>query len=147
MPALDRLPDADGWRDHARRIRAHTLSRLDHYLDQFVAAVEARGGHVYYARTADDAVKYVRDLARARGLKQAVKSKSMISEEIELNHHLEQAGVDVVETDLGEWVVQLGHDHPSHIVMPIIHKTKGDVAELFSRRLGATDEEVADVRA
>ena len=145
--ALDRLPDSDQWRDHARQIRAHTLSRLDHYLDQFTSAVEARGGHVFYAATAADAVNYVRDLARARSLKLAVKSKSMISEEIDLNHHLEEAGVRVVETDLGEWVVQVGHDHPSHIVMPIIHKTRGDVAALFKETLGATDAEVADVEA
>jgi L-lactate dehydrogenase complex protein LldF len=143
--ALEELPSADGWRDHARRIRAHTLARLDTYLDQFIEAVEARGGHVHYARTADDAVRYVCDLARARGLRLAVKSKSMISEEILLNHHLEQAGVRVVETDLGEFVVQLAGEHPSHIVMPIIHKTKDDVAELFRRQLGATEEDLADV--
>jgi L-lactate dehydrogenase complex protein LldF len=143
--ALEELPSADGWRDHARRIRAHTLARLDTYLDQFIAAVEARGGHVHYARTADDAVRYVCDLARARGLRLAVKSKSMISEEILLNHHLEQAGVRVVETDLGEFVVQLAGEHPSHIVMPIIHKTKDDVAELFRRQLGATEEDLVDV--
>ena len=145
--ALDRLPDADGWRDHARRLRAHTLSRLDEYLEQFTSAVEARGGHVYYAHTADDAVRYVKDLAKARGLKKAVKSKSMISEEIELNAHLEEVGVEVVETDLGEWVVQVAEDHPSHIVMPIIHKTKEDVANLFRDRLNATDAEVADVES
>jgi L-lactate dehydrogenase complex protein LldF len=142
---LTRLPDSDGWRDHARRIRAHTLARLDHYLDQFTGAVEAKGGHVYYARTADDAVRYVRDLATARRLRLAVKSKSMISEEIELNQHLGDAGVRVVETDLGEYVVQLGNDHPSHIVMPIIHMTKGDVAALFREKLGATEAELADV--
>lgn len=144
---LDRLPDADDWRDHARAIRAHTLSQLDRYLDQFVENVEALGGHVYFARTADDAVRYVADLARAKGLKKAVKSKSMISEEIHLNDHLEKAGVQVVETDLGEWVVQLDQDHPSHIIMPIIHKTRHDVAALFKRTLGATDAEVEDVPA
>jgi L-lactate dehydrogenase complex protein LldF len=143
--ALDRLGDPDAWRDHARRIRAHTLSRLDHYLDRFVTAVEARGGHVYFAASAEQAARYVCDLARARGLKRAVKSKSMVSEEIDLNRHLEQAGVDVVETDLGEWVVQLGHDHPSHIVMPIIHRTKPQVADLFRKTAGATDADVADV--
>lgn len=142
---LGRLPGAEGWRDHARLIRAHTISRLDHYLDQFVEAVEARGGHVHYAKTAEDAVRYVSELAKTKGLKRAVKSKSMISEEIELNHHLEEAGVEVVETDLGEWVVQLGEDHPSHIVMPIIHRTRHEVADLFQRKAGATDEEVADI--
>ena len=143
--ALEELPAADEWRDHARRIRAHTLSRLDQYLDQFIGAVQARNGHVYYAATAADAVRYVTDLAGRRGLKLAVKSKSMISEEIHLNDHLEQAGVRVVETDLGEYVVQLAADHPSHIVMPIIHKTKEEVADLFRRQLGATEDNVADV--
>ncbi len=143
--ALEDLPGADAWRDHARRLRAHTLSRLDQYLDQFVTAVEARGGHVHSAHTADDAVRYVADLARSRGLGLAVKSKSMISEEIGLNAHLEQAGVRVVETDLGEFVVQIAEDHPSHIVMPIIHKTKAQVADLFRQKLGATDEDVATV--
>jgi L-lactate dehydrogenase complex protein LldF len=145
VAALDRLPDADAWRDHARRIRAHTLSRLDHYLDQFVTNLEARGGHAYYAATADDAVRYVCDLARGRGVKRAVKSKSMISEEIELNRHLETAGVHVVETDLGEWVVQLAHDHPSHIVMPIIHRTRQQIADLFRTVAGAEDADLVDV--
>ncbi|ODS52862.1 MAG: iron-sulfur cluster-binding protein [Acidobacteria bacterium SCN 69-37] len=144
---LERLPASDDWRDHARRIRAHTLAHLDRYLDEFVTNVEARGGHVHYARTAEDAVTYVTDLARARGLTKAVKSKSMISEEIHLNDHLERAGLQVVETDLGEWVVQLAQDHPSHVIMPIIHKSASDVADLFRRTLGATDEEVADVPA
>ncbi len=144
-PPSTRLPESDRWRDHARRIRAHTLARLDTYLDQFTSAVEANGGHVYYAHTAADAVAYVRDLAAARGVKLAVKSKSMISEEIDLNEHLESAGVRVVETDLGEYVVQLSHDHPSHIVMPIIHRTKEEVADLFRRTLDATDEDVRDV--
>lgn len=144
---LERLPESDAWRDHARQIRAHTITRLDHYLDQFTTAVEARGGHAYYARTSEDALRYICDLARARNVKRAVKSKSMISEEIELNTYLQTAGVDVVETDLGEWVVQLGNDHPSHIVMPIIHRTKDEVAELFLRTAGATPADVVDVPA
>jgi len=144
---LGRLPHSDDWRDHARRIRAHTLARLDFYLDQFTSAVEARGGHVFYASTAADAVKYVRDLATSRGVRLAVKSKSMITEEIELNDHLEHAGIRVVETDLGEYIVQLDHDRPSHIVMPIMHKTRQQVADLFRRKLGATDADVADIPA
>jgi len=143
--ALDNLADADAWRDRARAIRAHTLSRLDDYLDQFVSNVETRGGHVYFASTADDAVRYVRDLAAARGVKRIVKGKSMISEEIELNQHLEADGIRVVESDLGEWVVQLGHDHPSHIVMPIIHMSKEQVGDLFRRTLDASNADVADV--
>jgi L-lactate dehydrogenase complex protein LldF len=144
---LGRLDDSDAWRDHARRIRAHTLSRLDHYLDQFVANVEARGGHAYYAATAADAVRYVRDLAISKGVKLVAKSKSMVTEEIELNHHLESAGLRVVETDLGEYIVQLANDRPSHIVMPIMHMTRHQVADLFRAKLDATDAELADIPA
>jgi L-lactate dehydrogenase complex protein LldF len=144
---LGRLDDSDAWRDHARRLRAHTLSRLDTYLDQFVSNVEARGGHAYYAATAADAVRYVRDLATSKGVKVAVKSKSMVTEEIELNHHLESAGVKVVETDLGEYIVQLAHDRPSHIVMPIIHMNRQQVADLFRAKINATDADLADIPA
>jgi L-lactate dehydrogenase complex protein LldF len=143
--ALARLDGADAIRDHARAIRAHTLSRLDRYLDQFVEALEARGGQAYFAPTGEEAVEYIRGLARSRGVTKAVKSKSMISEEIELNPALEADGVTVVETDLGEYIVQLDHDRPSHIVAPIIHKSKEDVARIFREKLGATEAEVADV--
>ncbi len=142
---LGRLDQAEAWRDHARRIRAHTLARLDTYLDQFTDAVETRGGHVYFASTAEDAVGYVRDLAVRKGVKLAVKSKSMVTEELELNEHLEHAGIRVVETDLGEYIVQLDHDRPSHIVMPIMHKTRQQVADLFKAKLGASDEDVSDI--
>jgi L-lactate dehydrogenase complex protein LldF len=147
IAGLARLPEADGWRDHARRIRAHTLLHLDTYIDRFVENVERLGGQVHFAKTADDAVRIVTAIATDRGLKKAVKSKSMISEEIHLNDHLERAGIEVVETDLGEWVVQLGHDHPSHVIMPIIHKSASDVADLFRRTAGATEADVASVPA
>jgi L-lactate dehydrogenase complex protein LldF len=142
---LGRLPHADDWRDHARRIRAHTLARLDHYVDQFADAVEAKGGRVFYAATAADAVQYITGVARDNGVKLAVKSKSMVTEEIDLNDGLEAAGVRVVETDLGEYIVQLAKDRPSHIVMPIMHMTRRQVADLFREKLGATDAEVADI--
>ncbi len=144
---LGRLADSDDWRDHARRIRAHTLARLDSYLEQFVQNVEAHGGHAYYAATADDAVRYVRNLALARNVKLVVKGKSMVTEEIELNRHLEGASVRVVETDLGEYIVQLANDRPSHIVMPIMHMNRGQVADLFRDKLGAADADVSDIPA
>jgi L-lactate dehydrogenase complex protein LldF len=143
--AIAGLDDSDAVRDRGRRIRAETLSRLDHYLDRFAENVEARGGHVFFAHTGEEAVRYVCDLARDRGVRLAVKSKSMISEEIELNHAIEAAGVKVVETDLGEYVVQLDNDTPSHIVAPILHKTRADVARVFREKLGATEEDVSDV--
>lgn len=143
--AMAGLPEAEALRDHARRIRAHTLAHLDRYLAQFAAAVEQHGGHVYWAETAEDATRYVTELARARGVRCAVKSKSMVTEELELNHVLEAAGVQVVETDLGEFIVQLAGEKPSHIVTPTIHKTKEQVAELFRQKLHASQADVDDV--
>lgn len=139
------LPQADQIRDHARAIRAHTITRLDYYLAQFEEAVRTRGGHVHWAATASDAVAIVADIARHYGAKMAVKSKSMVSEEIELNAALAAAGVEVLETDLGEFVVQIDGDHPSHIVAPIIHKSRRDIARLFQEKLQASDADVADV--
>lgn len=143
--AAEQFPGMEAERDRARDIRADTIGRLDEHLDRFTTELEALGGHVYFAETAADAIAYVVDLARRKGVRSAVKSKSMVSEELELNAHLEAAGVKVVETDLGEYVVQIAHSHPSHIVAPIVHMTRGQVAELFKREVGATDDEVADI--
>ncbi len=136
---------ADAVRDHARAIRAHTVARLGDYLRQFEAAVTARGGHVHWAETAEQAVAIVAGIAQEHGCRTAVKSKSMVSEEIELNDALAKAGVDVLETDLGEFIVQIDRDHPSHIVAPIIHKSKEQVAESFRTKLGAADDDLKDV--
>ena len=136
---------ADAVRDRARAVRADVIAHLDRYLAQFADGVEARGGHVHWADTADDARRIVAEIAASRGVRHAVKSKSMISEELELNGVLEAAGVRVVETDLGEFVVQVAGEHPSHIIGPIIHKSKDDVAALFQQKLGATPTDVADV--
>ena len=143
--AIAELDSADAVRDQARAIRARTLAALDRHHDTFVTNVERNGGTVFFAETGDDAVDYVRRLARDRGVRVAVKSKSMVSEEIELNPALEADGVEVVETDLGEYIVQLDNDRPSHIVAPILHKTKEDCARVFKEKLGASDEEVAGV--
>jgi L-lactate dehydrogenase complex protein LldF len=142
--AVAAFPEMDVVRDHARAIRAHTIARLDHYLREFEANVKRRGGHVHWAATSEEAVAIVVGIAREHGVKAVVKGKSMVSEEIELNPGLAAAGVQVLETDLGEYIVQLDDDHPSHIVMPIIHKSRHDVARLFRSKLQATDDEVAD---
>ena len=142
---LAELPKADALRDHGRRIRAHTIAHLDQYLAQFADEVEQRGGYVHWAETVEEAACYVVELARARGVKSVVKSKSMVSEELELNHALEKAGVRVAETDLGEYIIQLANEKPSHIIAPAIHKTKKDVAELFREKLEATEADLADV--
>ena len=142
---FDGFTHADEVRDHARAIRAHTVARLGDYLRQFETAVTARGGHVHWAETAEQAVAIVAGIARQHGCRSAVKSKSMVSEEIELNDALAKAGVDVLETDLGEFIVQIDRDHPSHIVAPIIHKSKEQVAESFRTKLGAAPDDLKDV--
>ena len=143
--AIAELDSSDAVRDQARAIRSRTLAALDQHLDTFATNVEKNGGTVYFAETGDDAVEYIRRLARERGVRSIVKGKSMVSEEIELNPVLEGDGIEVVETDLGEYIVQLDSDKPSHIVAPILHKTKEDCARVFKEKLGATDEEVAGV--
>lgn len=143
--AVGALDDADAVRDAARRIRAHTIANLDRYLDQFATEAERRGCRVHWAETAEDARRLITDIARAAGVTMAVKSKSMVTEEIGLNEALADAGVRVVETDLGEYVVQVADDRPSHIIAPIVHWRREDVARLFKERLGASDDDVRDV--
>ena len=133
--AFGEFPEGDALRDRARAIKEATLQRLDHYLEQLVDHVERRGGHVHYATTPDEARRIILDIARRTNTRMVVKSKSMATEEIHLNEALEAAGITPVETDLGEYIIQLAHERPSHIIAPAIHKTKGQVAELFSREL------------
>jgi L-lactate dehydrogenase complex protein LldF len=140
--AFDEFPEGEALRDRAREIKEATLQRLDHYLDRLIDNVERRGGHVHYATTSEEARGIVLDIARRTGARTAVKSKSMATEEIHLNDALEAAGVTPIETDLGEYIIQLAHERPSHIIAPAIHKTKGQVAELFARELKR--ETVAD---
>jgi len=124
------------WREQARRIKQHTLENLDYYLELLERKVTERGGQVVYARDAGQVAEFVLGLAKAHGAHLVVKSKSMTTEEIELGDRLEQAGIESVETDLGEYIVQLAHERPSHIVAPALHKTRYDIAELFHQRLG-----------
>lgn len=122
-------------RDLGQAIRARTLAQLDEHLAHAAKQVERAGGVVHWAADAQEARQIIVDVARARGVARVVKSKSMVSEEIELNHALERAGIEAVETDLGEWIVQLAHERPSHLIAPAFHKSKEEVAELFSREL------------
>jgi L-lactate dehydrogenase complex protein LldF len=138
--AFDDFPEGEALRDRARAIKEATLQHLDQHVERLVDNVERRGGHVHYATTADEARRLVLDIARRTGARVAVKSKSMATEEIHLNDALEAAGVTPVETDLGEYIIQLAHERPSHIIAPAIHKTKGQVAELFARELGRPTE-------
>ncbi len=135
--AIDALSDADALRDTARAIRAGALAHLDELLAQLAANVERRGGTVCWASDGEEARAYIVELAKARGVRSIVKSKSMATEEIQLNHALEQAGLEVVETDLGEYIIQLAGETPSHIIAPSIHKTREQVSQLFQQHLGA----------
>ena len=131
--AFEDFPEGEALRDRARAIKEATLQRLDHYLETLIANIERLGGHVHYAKTSEEARAIVVDIARRTGARMAVKSKSMATEEIHLNEALEHAGITPVETDLGEYIIQLAHERPSHIIAPAIHKTKGQVADLFGR--------------
>jgi L-lactate dehydrogenase complex protein LldF len=134
--ALQALTDPDGLRDQARAVRAKALARLDELLSRLAENVERRGGHVCWASDGEAARRYIVDLAHSRGVKLIVKSKSMAAEEIHLNQALEAAGLEVAETDLGEFIIQLSGETPSHIVAPAIHKTRQQVTELFAKHLG-----------
>lgn len=139
---LESLPDADATRDLARQIRAHTIANLDHYLETFEANVRANGGQVHWARDAEEARQIVLGIARRTGARRVAKSKSMVTEEIELNEALEGQGIEVWETDLGEFIAQQAGDRPSHIIVPVMHLTRQEVGRVFSQKLGApyTDE-------
>jgi L-lactate dehydrogenase complex protein LldF len=134
--AFAEFPEGEALRDRARAIKEATLQHLDQYLEQLITSIEARGGHVHYATTAAEARTIIVDLARRAGARTVVKSKSMATEEIDLNEALIHAGITPVETDLGEYIIQLAGERPSHIIAPAIHKTRGQVAELFTRELG-----------
>ncbi len=133
---FDELGNLDDWKHEAAEIKQHTIEWLDTYLAEFADKIEGLGGHVYFAQTAEEATNYVVNLAREKQVKTVVKSKSMVTEEIGLNEALEQAGVEPIETDLGEYIVQVAHEKPYHIVVPAIHKTRQDIADLFSSLSG-----------
>ena len=126
-----------------RDLKTDAIARLPELIEQFTAAAEAVGAVVHVAPTPADACRIITGIATERGVKLVVKGKSMVSEEIRLNDALEAAGMSVVETDLGEWIMQLAHEHPSHLIAPAVHKTREQVAELISREIG--EELPADI--
>lgn len=134
--AAEALGNLEEWRKRAEAIRTHTIAHLDYYLEQFSDNVEKNGGTVYFAETNEEAVQYVLQLAQAKQAKTVIKAKSMVSEEIHLNDRLAEIGVDAIESDLGEYIIQLAGETPSHIIVPAIHKNRKQVAELFSRVSG-----------
>ncbi len=134
--AMAALPTYEALRTYAGAVKAHTLDHLDHYLGRLTDAVEALGGSVHFAGDAHEANAIVQEIARAEGVRTVVKSKSMLSEEIGLNDALARVGVEAVETDLGEYILQLGDDVPSHLIAPALHWTRERVAALFAEHLG-----------
>jgi L-lactate dehydrogenase complex protein LldF len=154
--AIEKLPEFEQLRAEARAIKDHTLSHLDLYLEAYEEKVVESGGKVHYASTAAEARDIVLALCRAEGAKRVTKGKSMVSEEIGLNAHLEKGGIEVVETDLGEYVVQIRGETPSHIIAPIVHLNKEAIEADFrrahrklasTRKLKSVPDLVAEARA
>ncbi|HEU4798910.1 MAG TPA: LutB/LldF family L-lactate oxidation iron-sulfur protein [bacterium] len=132
-PVIAEVPQWQALREYAHDVKMHTLGRLDRYLQQLEQEVSARGGRVHWARDGAEAATIIARLARGRYV---VKSKSMTSEEIHLNESLERAGCEVTEGDLGEYLIQLAGEAPSHIIAPVVHRSKESIAELLSAAAG-----------
>ena len=136
LEAFSTFPDYQERRERLHAIKADVISHLDKYLDQFIARVIANGIHVHRAADAQEAIRIFLEIAREHNANLVAKSKSMLSEEINFNHALEAAGLKVVETDLGEYIVQLRGERPSHILTPAVHLRRGQVGQLFHEKLG-----------
>lgn len=140
--AAEELGNWEEWRSLGEEIRQHVLENLDFYLHQLSENVVKRGGHVFFAETAEEANNYIMGVVKEKEAKKIVKSKSMVTEEIDLNANLERMGCEVIETDLGEYILQVDdHDLPSHIVAPALHKNKEQVKDVFTKKLGYTGSE------
>lgn len=142
--AVDRLPEFDQLRDQGREIKNHVLAHLDHYLETFERTCTRMGGHVHWAPTPEDARAAILQICQSVDAKLVTKGKSMVAEEIHLNPFLEKQGIEVAETDLGEYIIQLADEPPSHIIGPAVHKTKDQVSDLFQkhhRKYGKTERQ------
>ncbi len=139
--AISEVAEWESLRSEARLIKEDVIDNLSRYLLELEEKVVKMGGRVHWAKDAEEASAIVVDIARENGVRNVVKSKSMVTEEIELNKHLISNGINTVETDLGEYIVQLSNDHPFHIITPAIHKTKEDISKLFSEKLGVAKYE------
>jgi L-lactate dehydrogenase complex protein LldF len=131
LTAIAEVPGFDRLRDLGREVKRQTIENLDYYLAQFADSVERNGGKVHWATTADEVCRTVVDIVKRSAGQEVVKAKTMVGEEVELNHALTAAGIRAVETDLGEFIIQLAGERPAHIVAPAIHKTREQVADLF----------------
>src|SRR5580698_8527295 len=141
------LPDYQELRTQANSLKKHTIDHLDYYLEQFEANVAAHGGKTIYCQDATEVTDFVLGLAKERHAHLIVKSKSMTTEEIDLNERLEHHKLESVETDLGEYILQLAHQRPYHIVAPALHLTRYDVGDLFARTLGVANETAPEKQA
>jgi L-lactate dehydrogenase complex protein LldF len=146
---VNEMPDWQELRESGKRLREHTMQHLGQYLEQFERNCTAAGGVVHWARDAAEARQIVVSLAKAAGAKEVIKIKSMTTEEIQLNPALAAAGIRPYETDLAELIIQLGHDQPSHIVVPALHKNRQQIREIFRREmnlpdLGTSPQDLAD---
>jgi len=137
--ATERLPEFEELREEGRAIKDHTLAHLDFYLELYESNVVASGGKVHWAPTPQEACAAVRQICRLVGAKTVTKGKSMVAEEVGLNEFLEANGITPIETDLGEYIIQLRHEPPSHIIAPAIHLVKEQVAETFRAEHHALD--------
>src|SRR3954471_20762646 len=146
LPETPGTDEFETLRDRLAAIKDEVIEHLPDYVDRFQQAAEANGIKVYRAATAEDANRYVLDLCARHFITHVVKSKTMVSEETNLNAALEEHGIEAVETDLGEWIVQLAHERPSHMVMPAIHKSRGQVGKLFTDTTGypVSSEDIAE---
>jgi len=139
-----RYNNLDAARNRAAEIKRHTLENLASYLEQFEINFTNNGGTVLWARTAQDAISYITQILEENKVRSIVKSKSMTTEEIDLNHELEKIGIESIETDLGEYIVQLAGEKPYHIVTPAMHKSKQDVADLFHEKFNFPKNSTAE---
>ncbi|PWW25028.1 L-lactate dehydrogenase complex protein LldF [Geodermatophilus normandii] len=138
------VPHWEQLRQAGKALKAATMARLDEHLEELERQVTARGGTVHWARDAAEANRIVTELVRATGSDEVVKVKSMATQEIGLNEALEAAGIEAVETDLAELIVQLGEDSPSHILVPAIHKNRSEIREIFRRTIPGVDPGLTD---
>lgn len=144
LESIGEVPGFERLRERARILKREVIEHLDEYLSQFADEAERRGCNVHWAADAQEVCNIVRQIAQAAGVKEFVKSKTMVGEEVELNRILQSAGIRAIETDLGELIIQLAGERPAHITAPAFHKTRQDVADLFFEHLHserATDPE------
>lgn len=135
--AAEKLGNWEQWREMGKEIRNHVLDHLDYYLQQLSDNVEKNGGHVLFAETAQQANDYIEKIIKQKNAKKVVKSKSMVTEEIGLNKMIQQNNCEVIETDLGEYILQVDDcDPPSHIVVPALHKNREQIREVFEKKIG-----------